>query len=902
MKKSVLRFAFYLCLSAVICGCFSSVVYASPQPSNDVHFCKVLDFEDTRARDSIYAATKHALNLNVGELRTVRMIYFLPNDRPFRQEVVDSMKVKIHQIQTFYAEQMQAHGYGNKTFRFETDAQGEPVVHRMDGQHPVNHYLVNRYLPVLDEIEQVFDRDANIYFTVIDIGIGTLNMQGVGGIGDRRGKSGGFAVVSTGFTDGFSFHTAAHELGHAFGLQHDFNDDTYIMSYGGGQRRSLSACSAEYLAVHPYFNLDIPIEGDSESGFSELREGVTGRPFELMSSQEYPPESKSVSIQLKVSDPEGLHQVFLFVKTREPHLAARSLEVKACRGFHGEQNAIVEFEYDGIIPSDEGTSLSNPARHSIYVLAVDTDGNVSGAFFPLIEISPQLIAILKEPIDPLSVAFSPDGTTLASGLNGNEGSLWDITTKQRIATFTSVEGGWNVAFSPDGTMLAFGGGDGLNGTIRLWDVATREQIATLRHGRYANSVAFSPDGTMLASGSSGSDDNNNTIKLWDVKTKQLTATLSGHRGWVNSVAFSPDRKILASAGAYDDSPIKLWNITTRQHITTLSHADISDAQSVAFSPDGKILASGSGSGYTYSLLNLWDMATKQHIAALSGGPSVAFSPDGTVIASGLWDGTIKLWDIATREQIATLPGHTNNLQAVAFSPDGRLLASGSKDATIRLWDISAFGLGVSQDIFSLSLDGDSATGDQAVTSLDVSPGAVVSIQVFGKDIQDAEGFSFRFEYDETQVLYEGFDSGGVLPNAQVISVPDTSPTAIEIWIASFGGKAAADSGLVGRIRFRTTSAFSGTTLRLMRAELGRGEERERITFDNTSVTLQLAALTPDFNGDGRIDLDDFLLFVEQLGLSRGDDGYDAKYDLDKDGVIGFGDFLIFASSFGKGGA
>ena len=68
---------------------------------------------------------------------------------------------------------------------------------------------------------------------------------------------------------------------------------------------------------------------------------------------------------------------------------------------------------------------------------------------------------------------------------------------------------------------------------------------------------------------------------------------------------------------------------------------------------------------------------------------------------------------------------------------------------------------------------------------------------FGKNIQDAEGFSIRFEYDETQVLYEGFDSGGVLPNAQVLSVPGTNPTAIEIWIASFGGKAAADSGPVG---------------------------------------------------------------------------------------------------------
>jgi len=88
------------CLFALLC--LSSVGYAS-QPSADVHFCKVLDFEDMRARDSLYVAPKQTFNLNAGEPLTVRMIYFLPNDRPFRQEVVDSMKVTIRQIQTFFA-------------------------------------------------------------------------------------------------------------------------------------------------------------------------------------------------------------------------------------------------------------------------------------------------------------------------------------------------------------------------------------------------------------------------------------------------------------------------------------------------------------------------------------------------------------------------------------------------------------------------------------------------------------------------------------------------------------------------------------------------------------------------------------------------------------------------------
>ena len=359
MKNPVLCFPYPSVLRACFfaLACLTSVGYASPQPSN-VHFCLPLDFEE-RERDSLYAARKQALNLNVGEPRTVRMIYFLPNDRPYRAKVVDSMKVVIRQIRTFYAEQMQAHGYGNKTFRIETDAQGEPMVHLLDGQHPDSHYLDNTDRTVLDEVGQVFDRDANIYLLVIDNSINAIGTGGgrrAGGTGGNRGKNGGYALVP----GGFSFRTAAHELGHAFGLSHDFNDDAYIMSYGGGQWRSLSACNAEFLAVHPYFNPDIPIEGGSETWFTGLIEGVTGPPFELISSLEYPAGSKSVSIQLKVSDSEGLHQVLLFVRTREPHPAVGSLEVKACRGLEGEQEAIVKFEYDGVIPSDGGTSLSNP--------------------------------------------------------------------------------------------------------------------------------------------------------------------------------------------------------------------------------------------------------------------------------------------------------------------------------------------------------------------------------------------------------------------------------------------------------------------------------------------------------------------------------------------------------------
>ena len=200
--------------------------------------------------------------------------------------------------------------------------------------------------------------------------------------------------------------------------------------------------------------------------------------------------------------------------------------------------------------------------------------------------------------------------------------------------------------------------------------------------------------------------------------------------------------------------------------------------------------------------------------------------------------------------------------------------------------------------FSLSLDVDDSAGDQAVTSANVSTDEMIAIEIFGTDIQNANGVSIRFEYDAGQVTYDGFDVGSVLPNAQALPSQGTNPTYVEIGIASLGGQATANSGLVGTIRFRTTAAFSGTAIRLVRAELGRGGRFETITID-MRVELKLQALTPDFNGDGVVNFADFLVFAGQFGARQGDGRYEAKYDLDSDGAIGFGDFLIFSSSFGK---
>ena len=649
--------------------------HASSPPADSVHFCQPAESghagqsvdADQRELDHPGPASKWAADLDVGEPRTVRLFYFLPNDRPYRTEVVDSMKAGILDLQSFFAEQMEAHEQGNTTFQIETDAQGDPVVHRVDGDYTDSHYSSRGYTE--GEIERAYDNAANIILIVMDVSTRSAHGRGTGT------KGSGWVMIY----GEWNWFVAAHELGHTFGLHHDFRDNTYVMSYGRANRSSaqLSACAAEFLAVHPYFNPDVPLENESPPT------------IELISPTEYLAGSESVSVRLRVRNDEGLHQVILFVKTQNPFLGGTP-EVKACRGLVGETDAIVEFDYDGITPSDKvgtapeaHTSLSNTPRHKIYVVAVDTDGNRTSTFSPisfdLMETSPYDLATLSNGGEIFSVVFSPDGTTLAVGTSYNNVGLWDVATRAPIAALSGhTDNVYSVSFSPDGTTLASGSGDN---TVKLWDVATRTNTATLSgHTDRVRSVSFSPDGAMVASGSL-----DGTVKLWDVTTRAHIATLSGHTDNVFSVSFSPDGTTLASGS--NDRTVKLWDVATRNNTATLEHR--AWAYSVDFSSDGTTLAATSG-----SRVELWDVPTREKIATLyprtydESISSVSFSPDGAVLALGSGYKTVELWDVATKEKIVHFSGHTRGVYSVDFSPDGTMLASSAWDGKVKLWDTS----------------------------------------------------------------------------------------------------------------------------------------------------------------------------------------------------------------------
>ncbi len=627
MKKALLCCTLYAIIIYLTGGALNPALAATqPSGGSATHVCGVIDDQWNKRYSDQYPNRRYArttaANLDVGEPRTVRVIYLLPNDRTHRTDVVQRLKDEILTVQALYAEWMGVHGYGEVTFRVETDSQDEPMVHDVIGKYPDSYYLDRTFDTVYAEVEERFNLNANVYLIVIDNSIDAISYRDdrtAAGRGIRLGKSGGLVLLSGGFTR----HSIAHELGHAFGLWHDFNDPRYIMSYGGLGRDRLSKCHAGYLSVHPYFNSDTPIEEEQVPT------------IEPISPRLYPAGSKRVSVQLKVSDPEGLHQVLLSVVTIKPHFAAGFLELKACRKLGGEKDTIVEFDYDGVIPSDGFTSLSDPAGHLIAIEAVDTDGNVSDTYFTLTEISPHHITSLDEHTAQVnSVSLSPNGRTLASGSPDGTVKLWDVAAQQSIVTLDEhTDVVRSVSFSMDGT-LASGSWDGM---VKLWDVGTRQSIATFPHTAEVLSVSFSPNGEILASGSS-----DGTVKLWDVKTQTNMGTLP-HGAQVLSVSFSPNGKILAS-GLWDGT-VKLWDVETQTNMGTLPHGV--GVLSVSFSTDG-ILASGAYDG----AVRLWDVTTRINFATLwHTSPVLSVSISSTNLASGTGEGTVELWDTSEWMQL-----------------------------------------------------------------------------------------------------------------------------------------------------------------------------------------------------------------------------------------------------------
>lgn len=202
-------------------------------------------------------------------------------------------------------------------------------------------------------------------------------------------------------------------------------------------------------------------------------------------------------------------------------------------------------------------------------------------------------------------SFSPDSRTLMTGsFLSSSVYLWDVRSNRPLATVDAVSKSINsVAWSPDGGTVALTGGDG---KVRLWDASRRRITSTLAaHTDIAQSVTFTPDGKTLAS--SGRD---GTVALWDAPTHRRLATLTGHVGVVWSAVFSPDGKTLATVA--DDRAVRLWDVETHQQLALyVGHTGV--VNSAQFSPNGNTLVTSSSD----MTVRLWETSVFNDPAALT---------------------------------------------------------------------------------------------------------------------------------------------------------------------------------------------------------------------------------------------------------------------------------------------
>ena len=635
----------------------------------------------------------------------VRVIHFIPNDRSVQPERVSVLRQFIKDTQKFFADEMQSYGFGRKTFAVETDKDGEPVVQRINGKFPDDHYSrPGLGWKVWTEAREHFDDTdlQDILLVIIDgkdLG-GEANVNyydkniGVNGIQPSitpgEETYGGFAVVAV--ADDNFIGVTAHELGHAFGLFHDFREaqnNDYLMGYGSQSR--LSKCSVEWLSVSHFFNTK-PISPNTPTD------------IELLSTQAY--SQNTVSLRFKVTDPDGLHHAQLLL----PEIA--SIETSS------EGVSVPRTMFDCKRLNGKTSTFESAVRTAVLIdrvtlQVIDVNGNITWATLPI-----ELDTVLSERnvldinsdgsvnISDLTSTASELGQRGNSPADVNEDRVVDTTdlllvaaslssvSRQEVETLVTADvQKWLTdakqlrienEYQQKGIVFL----EYLSAEIALLSKPTRVVKAPLKaifeaHADLVNSVAFSPDGQTLATGST-----DKTIRLWDTHTASLKMLLIGHTDLINSVAFSPDGQTLASASP--DTTIRLWDSETGEHKTTLrAHSGYGyiGFYSVAFSPDGQTLAAGGD--YSDPSIRLWNLQDGENIRKLTGHgdtvSSLAFSPDGQTLASASWDTTVRLWNPNNGGLKRTLTGHTLWVESVTFSPDGQTLASTSRE-TIRLWN------------------------------------------------------------------------------------------------------------------------------------------------------------------------------------------------------------------------
>ena len=317
---------------------------------------------------------------------------------------------------------MERHGHGRKTFTIETNADGNAVVHHVNGQFGGTYYHQGTHGKVITELSKQFDASKNIYMVVIELVSAFFeNGAACGNASNVFGETGGgYTVIPASghcVTPDSNVGLVAHELGHNFGLPHDFRSDHYIMSYGGHLRSVFSTCAAGWLTAHPYLN----------ASTNQANQPTT---IEMLKAEA---ESlDTIRFQFKISDPDGLHQARLVTYTTAVPGAIGQGELLTCQPLKGNKSTTLDFVT---------TELTVRGSSEIRLDVMDMSGNQTSEGFPIESLSikgpkiegPWLWAIV-------STGWQGGADAANSGIDYLAEATDDAVTETEIATNGATAG------------------------------------------------------------------------------------------------------------------------------------------------------------------------------------------------------------------------------------------------------------------------------------------------------------------------------------------------------------------------------------------------------------------------------------------------------------------------------
>ncbi|MCA9892971.1 MAG: hypothetical protein KC615_08300 [Anaerolineae bacterium] len=274
-----------------------------------------------------------------------------------------------------------------------------------------------------------------------------------------------------------------------------------------------------------------------------------------------------------------------------------------------------------------------------------------------------------------ALTFRADASLLATGAEDGLVRLWqpqDGTLADSIAT--EIDCIRTIAFSPDGNTLACGGGDH---DLYIWDCQRSVGRWLKGHTETVLTVAFSPDGQILVSG-----DGDGIIRVWRVEDGICIRTLQDHQGWVRGLFFLDENRVV-SVG--NDRTIKMWHLP-EGHLLQTVQGEASGIRRLALQAEGPYLASAN----EHPTVHLWKRGSQLQVQSLAGTPhswarALAFSPDGHSLAVAHTE-DILLYDVSTGTLRQTLHNHHEFVADLAFDAQGRWLASVGEDYKLILWD------------------------------------------------------------------------------------------------------------------------------------------------------------------------------------------------------------------------